>query len=64
LDNFIVVTFSNVVGLEGDGGLNGGGLAAGLGANVQVGVVEKSLGASSRHIVDPGCQTCKGRIPS
>ena len=42
-----------MVGLEGDGGLDGGRLAAGLGADVEVGVVEECLRTRARDVVDP-----------
>lgn len=51
-------TFSDMVGLQGDGGLNGGRLAAGLGADVEVGVVEEGLWSSAWDVVDPGSQAC------
>ena len=46
-----------MVGLEGDGGLDGGRLAAGLGADVEVGVVEEGLWASAGDVVDSGSET-------
>jgi hypothetical protein len=47
-----------VIGLEGDGGLDGGRLAARLRTDVQVGVVEEGLRAGAGDIVDPWGQTC------
>ena len=51
-----------MVGLEGDGGLDGGRLAAGLGADVEVGVVEEGLRSGTRDVVDPRCQACNKKI--
>ncbi len=46
-----IAAFADVVGLQGDGGLDGGGLAAGLGTDVEVGVVEQSLRAGAGDVV-------------
>ena len=52
-----VAALSDVVGLQGDGGLDGGRLAARLGADVEVGVVEEGLWASAGDVVDSGSET-------
>ena len=52
-----VAALSDVVGLEGDRGLDGGRLAARLGADVEVGVVEESLRAGAGDVVDSRSET-------
>ncbi len=51
-----VAAFADVVGLQGDGGLDGGGLAAGLGTDVEVGVVEQGLRTGAGDVVHSGSE--------
>ena len=47
-----------MISLKGDSSLDGGCLAAGLRADIEVGVIEESLWASSGYVVHPRCQAC------
>jgi len=52
-----VAALADMIGLQCDGCLDGGRLAAGLGADVEVGVVEEGLWAGAGNVVDSRSQT-------